>query len=87
MDELVESLDAHRAWLASAGALAERRGRAAEAFVLETLERRYGSFGLDAIGGAEPLRARIHEARAESAFALVLRLGREIEDALRKPAS
>lgn len=86
MDELVEALDAHRAWLASAGVLAERRSRAAETFVLETLGRRYGSFGLDTVGGAEALRARIHEARAESAFALVLRLGREIEDALRKPA-
>jgi LAO/AO transport system kinase len=85
---LVEALDAHRAFLAGASGpagLAARRRRAAEAFVVETLERRYGAFGLETLGGAEGLVARVHEARDESAFALVLRLGREIEDALRKP--
>jgi len=85
VDALVEALDAHRAWLVAAGALAERRRRAGEAFVLETLEHRYGAFGLETLGGADALRAHVHAARNESPFALVLRLGREIEDALRKP--
>lgn len=85
IDALLASLDAHRAWLDEAGALAERRRRAGEAFVLETLERRYGTFGLDTLNGADALRARVHEARNESPFSLVLRLGREIEDGLRKP--
>jgi LAO/AO transport system kinase len=47
--------------------------------------RRYGSFGVESIGGPPALRARIREDDTATAFALITRLGREIEDALRKP--
>ncbi|MCG8588946.1 MAG: hypothetical protein MJE66_06610, partial [Proteobacteria bacterium] len=64
----------------------ERRLEAASAFVRETLERRYGSYGLERIGGPSGLAGRVREAGASSTFRLVRDLSQEIEDALRKPA-
>lgn len=84
--ELAAALDAHAAELRRSGALAPRRQRAREAFVREGLERRYGSFGLAALGGRDAVASRIHAARGVSAFALLLHLSAEIEDRLRKPA-
>ena len=66
--------------------LRERRRRGREAFVLESLQLRYGSYGLEKLGGRRALLARIRENQAASSFALVAELGRELEDALRKPA-
>jgi LAO/AO transport system kinase len=83
--ELVATLRAHRKHLESSGTLEARRTRGKEAFVEETLERRYGSYGTAQLGGAAGIACRVREARDASAFALVLALGREIEDALRKP--
>jgi len=83
---LVEALDAHRAHLVASGALRERRERGREGHVVEALERRYGSFGLAALGGREGVRERVRERREASSFALAARLGGEIEDALRKGA-
>ncbi|HTF33106.1 MAG TPA: methylmalonyl Co-A mutase-associated GTPase MeaB [Myxococcota bacterium] len=83
--ELVATLRAHRRHLESSGTLEARRSRGKEAFVEETLERRYGSYGTAQLGGAAGIACRVREARDASAFALVLALGREIEDALRKP--
>ena len=85
IDTLAAALDAHRQALLEGDGLRERRRRGREGFVLETLELRYGSFGLDAIGGPSALRARIREDAAATAFALIATLGREIEAALRKP--
>ncbi len=83
--ELAAALRAHREHLVATGELAERRARGREAFVVEALERRYGSYGLARVGGAAAVAVRVREARDASGFALVLALGREIEDALRKP--
>jgi LAO/AO transport system kinase len=83
---VVEALDAHRAQLVASGALRERRERGREGHVVEALERRYGSFGLAALGGREGVRARVRERRGASSFALAAELGREVEDALRKGA-
>ena len=52
--------------------------------MLEALALRYGSYGLQQLGGRRALLARIRENQAVSSFALVAELGREIEDALRK---
>ena len=84
--ELVDALDAHRRHLENTGALQERRRRGRDAFVLEALERRYGRYGLEQLGGRRSVSARLGEAEAASAFALVAELGREIEEALRKPS-
>jgi len=83
--ELVETLRAHRRHLESSKTLEARRGRGKEAFILETLERRYGSYGSAQLGGSAGIASRVREARDASAFSLVLALGREIEDSFRKP--
>lgn len=85
VDALVETLDAHRRHLVESGALRARRSRGREAYVRDALERRYGSYGLARLGGRDAVAARLRERPEGSAFALVLELGREIEDALRKP--
>jgi LAO/AO transport system kinase len=86
IDTLLDALDAHRRHLETSGELAERRLRSRGAFVLDALERRYGSYGVDRLGGRDALRARVRASSSPSGFSLLLELGREIEDALRKPA-
>jgi LAO/AO transport system kinase len=84
--ELVDALDAHHAHLvATGGELVERRRRGSDAFVRETLERRYGSHGLDLLGGSLGLKRRLRDEAGASPFASILALGREIEEALAKP--
>jgi LAO/AO transport system kinase len=86
IDELVETLDAHRRALLEGDRLRERRRRGREAFVLGSLELRYGSYGLEKLGGRRALLARIRENQTTSSFALVAEIGRELEGALRAPA-
>ena len=81
IEELVKTLDAHRAHLLEGGALHERRRRGRETHVLEALERRYGSYGVEALGGRAALAARLPES-GSGAFALLAALGREIEENL-----
>jgi LAO/AO transport system kinase len=83
IDALLAALDEHAARVAGP-ALAERRLRGRDRFVLETLRARYGSHGLAAVGGAEALGDRLAGDPGASGFALAERLGREIEEALRK---
>jgi LAO/AO transport system kinase len=85
IDELVAALDAHREHQAATGALAERRRRGALQFVHDALGRRYGSHGIARFGGEAALAARLREGPGASPWALVEAVGREIEDALRKP--
>jgi LAO/AO transport system kinase len=85
IEALVEALDAHRRHLQESGELAERRLRARLALVVDALERRYGSHGVEQLGGRSALRARVRRSAERSGFALILELGREIEEALRKP--
>jgi len=85
--EVLAALDRHREHLLEAGALRERRARGREGFVLETLERRYGSYGLARLGGREAVRVRLRDGAHASSFVLAAELGAEIEDALRKPAT
>jgi len=86
LEALVDALDRHRAHLAASGELARRRRRGREAFVRDALLRRYGSHGVERVGGEEGLLARLRRDEASSEFALLLALGREVEEALRKPA-
>jgi LAO/AO transport system kinase len=85
VDALVAALDAHRERLVQTGELAARRDRAREAQVVESLLRRYGTHGLAQLGGREALVARARASAGESGWALVARLGAEIEEALAKP--
>lgn len=85
IEALATALDEHRASLASSGELARRRRRGRDLFVEESVLDAYGRFGLAALGGREALRERLDADRDASGFALADALGREIEDALRKP--
>lgn len=81
---LIDALDAHRRAQLDRDALRERRERGREAQVLDTLARRYGSYGVDRIGGRRELEERLRRSRAPS-FELIRDLGREIEESLQKP--
>lgn len=83
--ELEQALDAHRLFLERSGELERRRRRGLEAAVRDALLARYGAYGLERLGGEAALASRLREAGGASASGLVLELGREIEDALRKP--
>ena len=80
---LVDAIRAHRAQLDDSGRLAEARLESRVAFVGEALERRYGSYGIEALGGLELLSARVRDDRDTSPAGLVHALGAEIEAALR----
>jgi LAO/AO transport system kinase len=82
--ELVSAIDAHRKRLIDAGALRERRLRGRETQLLAALEKRYGAFGIEQLGGRRALRERVREDDETSTFALQTRFGLEIEEALRK---
>jgi LAO/AO transport system kinase len=82
--ELVEASERHRRAQQSSGDLKARRARFRDRFVLESLEARYGSFGLETLGGRAGVRERIRADAAASGAALCDELGREIEDSLRK---
>ena len=82
--ELISAIDAHRRRLIDDDALPERRLRGREIQLLGALERRYGGFGIEQLGGRRALRERVREHDSISAFALLARLGVEIEEALRK---
>jgi len=84
VDALLDALLAHRAHLEANAELATRRRRALAAHVCESLERRYGSFGLALQGGRGALEGRLCKGAQGSAEALIAQLGREIEDRLRK---
>jgi len=84
IEELVSAIDAHRQRLIDDDALRERRLRGREIQLLGALERRYGTSGIDQLGGRRALRERVREDDSVSAFALLARLGLEIEEALRK---
>jgi len=83
IDELLDALGAHRRHIEESGELARRRERARLAFVRDALERRYGSYGLEQIGGRAGLIERLEGPTHPSPFALVKELGREIELGLR----
>ncbi len=84
--ELVAALDSHRAHLIASGALAARRQRARIAFVLDALERRYGAFGIERLGGRDAVHTRLLAEPEGAGAAFGLDLAREIEAALRKPS-
>ena len=85
VEQLVERLEAHRRHLETQGELRERRDEGRVSHVTSCLAGRYGSHGLEQLGGAEAVGARVREDAGRSAFVWVEELGREIEEAPRKP--
>jgi LAO/AO transport system kinase len=83
--ELVAAIDAHRQHQLATDSLREKRVRGRESQLLQMLERRYGSFGMERVGGRQSLLERVRSDGSASTVALLERLGREIEDQLQKP--
>ena len=84
IDELVDAAHRHRRALEASGEMRTRRAQFRDRFILESLEARYGSFGIDTLGGRTGLLERLGKDREASGSALCDRLGREIETSLRK---
>lgn len=83
LEELEAALAAHYAHLLESGAIHERRRRRRNHFVISALEHRYGSFGIDRVGGAEAVEARLAGAAAGATGADLLgALAAEVEAAL-----
>jgi len=85
IDELEAALQRHRCWLAEGERLARRRRQSRDAAVLGQLQRRYGSHGIERLGGLQAVEARLREQPDASGFALAEQLGHEIEAMLAKP--
>jgi LAO/AO transport system kinase len=85
VEALVDAIDAHRREQQATGELQAQRGRCREAFVLESLENRYGSHGVETLGGRRAVLERVRAQASASGFALAAALGDEIETCLRKP--
>ena len=79
---LLETLAEHRRYALDAGALRARRANGRERFVVDALTRRYGSFGVAAIGGSDGVTERLRSGAAGSSFGAIEALGRAIEAAL-----
>jgi GTPase len=78
VDALARAIDAHRAHLA-AGELETRRARGRTAWALELFTRRYGTQGLDEVGGraeAELVAAKCPGSALDAFSALATRAGR-----------
>jgi LAO/AO transport system kinase len=81
--EVAAAITEHRRHLESKDLLRERRRRGREANVVAALSERYGSFGIERLGGEEALRRRIAEGPDVRTFGdLINRLAQEIEAAL-----
>ncbi|MCB1760656.1 MAG: methylmalonyl Co-A mutase-associated GTPase MeaB [Gammaproteobacteria bacterium] len=57
--ELADAVNGHRDWLLRQDRLEPRRRRFQAEWVMKRLSDRYGSFGVDRLGGAERLRQRL----------------------------
>jgi LAO/AO transport system kinase len=85
VDTLIETFGAHRQAALAAGVLRARRANGRERFVVEALLRRYGSYGVARIGGADAVVEKLRSEPARSSFGAIEALGRTIEDALGTP--
>lgn len=82
--ELLEAIRAHRSHLEDRGLLQARRRAGRLALLRDWLAERYGTFGIEKLGGPDAIRRRLEAAEGQSPWALLAPLCREIEDALAK---
>jgi len=80
LDELFEAIEAHRLVQLESGRARLRRRQARASHVIDALLRRWGTAGVERIGGQSALEARIDRDRDASPFRLVDRIGRELAD-------
>ena len=83
IEALADAITAHFAHLTASGSIATRRNHGRAAWLIHALESRYGSFGLEQLGGLTSIEARLEE--DGSGYATLAALGSEIEEALGKP--
>jgi len=79
MEELLGALDSHRDHLARSEALAERREAGRLAHLVGTLRERFGSRGLEVLGGSEALLERLRSEGEGATFSLTARLEAELD--------
>lgn len=79
LDGVFDAIEAHREAQQRSGAAAHRRAEARLAFVTGALLRRWGSDGLERLGGESAIATRIADAADVSAVRLADLLGDEIE--------
>jgi LAO/AO transport system kinase len=82
VDELIECIDAHIGQQSNCDGLRARRKDGRTSQILRVLERRYGTFGIERIGGRQVLLDRVGKADDTSAFLLLSQLSQQIESAL-----
>ncbi len=87
LDGLEAAIAEHRGWLADSGELERRRRRGRDRAIEESLTLRYGSFGVEALGGRVRLTACLADAPNEPGARLLARLSDQIELALRSGTS
>jgi len=85
LDALEQALAQHGAFLERSGERQARRQRGRDAAVQGFLAARYGSFGLEALGGPAGVAERLAKDAEASGFAQAEALGREIERTLAAP--
>ena len=81
--ELIDAIRSHRTHLEASGQLALKRQRGKVASVMQLLERRYGSHGVETTGGRDALAERVRQAPGRSVPLITRTLGAEIERRLR----
>ncbi|MDP6981240.1 MAG: methylmalonyl Co-A mutase-associated GTPase MeaB [Myxococcota bacterium] len=82
IDAVVDALYAHRHHLAETGTLRARLDRGRLAWLVTALRERYGSYGVEAIGGVEAVEAHFATNRAQTFPEILSVLSNEIEAAL-----
>ena len=82
-ERILEAIGAHRRYLDAGERLVAHRAKGRDAYLVAVIAQRYGSFGVEALGGVAALRSRLAE-RHDQALPVVMReVGREIEGLLR----
>jgi LAO/AO transport system kinase len=84
IETLVEALETHRDAQLRAGELRARRRSGRESQLIDAIERRYGSFGVERLGGRAGVEKRIRDAGEASAFSLLAALSRDVERVMRE---
>jgi LAO/AO transport system kinase len=85
LDDLEDALASHRDFLDAAGRLEQRRRLGRDGAVRDALLRRYGSYGVNAIGGDGGIAERLAGAPHASGFGLLTELAAHIESTLEGP--
>ena len=82
IDELIEAIDEHEAYLKSTGQGETRRDEGRIARIEQALRARYGQFGIDRLGDEAARNAAFQEFKGVSALRAIAELGRRIESRL-----